>query len=440
MSDKSIWIAKGWVIAGAVSSAFVLTGQAQAAAFKLQEQSVRATGRAFSGEVADTGPESLWWNPAAIGGMSSSQAYFGITPILPRATSTDTGTVVLRPGQSPTGVGGASSQRNPVNDGVLPAGGFAIPLSDRLAIGLVATSPFSFTTEYAADSWARYGADTTKLRTYDLQPSIAFVPVPGLSIGAGLNIEYVRATLSNKLPDPISPLLPDAEQTLKGNGWDVGYSAGIQYRSHLIDLGLSYKSAIKHKLTGDFAIAGNQNPVLASIINRSIDGVHADFSTPWQLTAGARLHVTDRLTINGEFTRTGWDKFDAIRLSAPLSTAIPENYKNANSYALGFDYLVSPKLTIRGGVQRDLSPIIAGYRDPRVPDGNRWNFAVGSSYAVSSRFTVDLAASYDKIQSAQIDKIEVAYAGTPLQTVTLTSGQLHNARALVFGVGGRWNF
>lgn len=43
-----------------------LSAQAHAQAFYLQEQSARAAGRAFSGEVADTGAASLWWNPAAI--------------------------------------------------------------------------------------------------------------------------------------------------------------------------------------------------------------------------------------------------------------------------------------------------------------------------------------------------------------------------------------
>src|SRR3954471_14515599 len=40
---------------------------AAAAGFYLQEQSVRGWGRANSGEVADQGPASLWWNPASIG-------------------------------------------------------------------------------------------------------------------------------------------------------------------------------------------------------------------------------------------------------------------------------------------------------------------------------------------------------------------------------------
>jgi len=50
------------VTAGIATPAF-------AGAFYLQDQSAKATGRAYSGEVAYTGAESLWWNPASIAGM-----------------------------------------------------------------------------------------------------------------------------------------------------------------------------------------------------------------------------------------------------------------------------------------------------------------------------------------------------------------------------------
>ena len=445
MTIKTAMARKGAMLAAAGFSALAMAGQAHAAAFYLQEQSVRAIGRAFSGEVADTGSASMWWNPAAIGGATGIDGYLGASAILPRADSSDRGTMVVRPNPADPAhpivspVGGDPNQHNPINNGVLPSGGFAIPIGSRLAVGVVATSPYSFTTDYDADSWARYDADKTRLRTYDIQPTIAIMPVPGLSIGAGVNIERTTATLSNKLPDPISAQLPDAEQTLRGSGWDVGWSFGFQYRGPVVDLGVSYKSAIRHKLKGSFVIAGNQNPVLASQINQSIDGIHASFRTPWQVNVGARVHASDRLTIDGQITRFGWSRFDQISLP-DLGSALPEDYKNTWSYALGLDYAVTPQWTMRAGVQRDLSPIRSGYRDPRVPDGNRWNFALGTSYALSPHFTIDAAASYDKIASNPIDRNNAAYVGTPLQTVILTSGELHNAKAFVFGLGGRVSF
>lgn len=434
--------------AGTATALVALAGQAHAAAFYLQEQSVKATGRAFSGEVSEQGAQQMWWNPAAIGGISSAQGYFGLDAILPHANARNLGTEVARPGvaalgvpASLTAVGGSQNEHDPINDGYLPNGGFAMPLNEHWAVGVTATSPYSFTTNYAGDSWARYSADKTRLRTYDIQPVIAF-STGGLSIGAGPNVEYSKATFSNALPDPLSPLRPDGEQTLKGDGWNVGWSVGFQFHTDKVDMGMSYKSAIKHKLDGSLGIAGIAAPI-GALINTQVDTAHASFTTPWMVNVGMRYHFTPRFTLNGQITRTGWDKFDAIQLTnlgVLGNQTLPEDYHNTWSYAVGFDYAMTPKWTLRGGVQRDLSPIPTGEHDPRVPDGNRWNFALGTSYKLTSHVTLDAAASYDKIKGNPIDKTTAAYAGTPLQTVILTSGELTNARALVFGLGGNITF
>ena len=61
-------IARVMLLFGTAGVLFLTAGSpAHAAGFYLQEQSVRGWGRANSGEVADQGPASLWWNPAAIG-------------------------------------------------------------------------------------------------------------------------------------------------------------------------------------------------------------------------------------------------------------------------------------------------------------------------------------------------------------------------------------
>jgi long-chain fatty acid transport protein len=298
------------------------------------------------------------------------------------------------------------------------------------------TSPFSFTTNYDATSWARYTADKTKLRTIDLQPSVAFALTPNFVIGGAVNVEHSKATLSNYLPN-LSPLLADGHQTLEGSGWDVGYTLGAQYRGGPISLGVSYKSSIKHKLDGSVTIEGLLGPLAAQ--NRSIDAM-ADFRTPWQVTGGIRFKATDKLTLNGQIVRFGWGKFDAITLGAPLNTAIPEGYRNTWSYAGGVDYAVTPAWTLRAGVQYDETPTQNLERDARVPDSNRWNFSTGTSFALSKSFTIDGAVSYIKFKDVAINRTTAAYAGTAVQTPILVNGRLDNAHALVLAVGGRFSF
>src|SRR5579863_1761700 len=119
---------------------------AMAGGFYIQDQSTKGTGRAYSGEVADQGAESLWWNPAAIGGLDGGSAAISVTAILPKADVSNVNTLIIRPGQAPAPVGGDPVSRNPINNGVVPSGAIAHSLGHGVAVGLVVTAPFNFTT------------------------------------------------------------------------------------------------------------------------------------------------------------------------------------------------------------------------------------------------------------------------------------------------------
>ncbi|QIG80041.1 OmpP1/FadL family transporter [Stakelama tenebrarum] len=412
-------------------------GAANAQAFYLQEQSAKGAGRAFSGEAADQGADSLWWNPAASAGLDRAEATASASAILPKGEVVDNGTVIVRPGQPPAPVGGVGYSTNPIENGLLPAGSVAVPLTDRLSVGLTVASPFSFTTDYNDDSWARYSADKTRLRTYDIQPSVAYAPTDWLRVGAALNIEYAEATLSNKLPN-LSPALPDGQQTLEGDGWDFGWTVGAQLHGGPVTVGLSYKSAIEHTLDGSVTIDGLVGPLAGQ--NMQLDGVEAVYSTPWQAIGAIRFAASDKVTLNAQVIRYGWSEFDAIRLGAPLSSAIPERYEDSWSFAGGIDWQVDPSLTLRTGVQFAETPTQDTERDARVPDSDRLNIGAGASLQVSDSFSVDAAANYIMFEDAPIDRVTAAYAGTTAQTPILTDGELRDASAVVLTLGGRFRF
>lgn len=430
----------------ALVSAFGFASTAYADAFYLQAQSARGAGRAFSGEAADTGAASLWWNPAAIAGIRDGSAAIAATAIRPKGDVVDNGTIIGRPtftaagqpnGLNYTPVGGNGTSRDPINNGVVPSGAVAYPLTDRIAIGVSVTSPFSFTTNYEANSWARYTADKTRLRTIDVQPSIGIAVTDWLRVGGALNVEYTDATLNNALPN-LSAALPDGFQELKGDGWDFGWTAGVQLHNDFATVGVSYKSSIRHNLKGSLNITGLVGPLASS--NVSIDGAKASFNTPGQVIVAGRVRATNALTLNAQVVAYNWSKFDTIDLGAPLNTAIPEFYRDSWSLAGGLDYDVTPKATIRAGIQRTKTPTQDGLRDARVPDADRWTYAAGGSYQLTSNIALDAAAQYVDFSDTTIDRVTAAYAGTAVQTPIITNGLLQNAHAVVLSLGGRMTF
>lgn len=406
---------------------------AKAAGFYLQDQSVKGGGRAYSGEAADMGAESLWWNPASIAGIERSESYSGITGIFVNSTVTDHGSTVGHLGGGPRAIGGNDRVDNPVSNGILPTGAFAYRINGQWAVGMSVTSPFSFVTKYPTDSWTRYTALTSRLTTIDLQPTLAWRPTRWLGIGVGPNIEYTVAALSNALPN-LFPGQPDGQQTLHGNGWNVGYNVGIQlHLTERLVFGAAYRSRVKHELSGKLDVSGLTG-LLAGQNFRADAG--ANFTTPWAATFGLRWKATDRLTLNAQTVRQGWSTFDAIYVTSPVKSQTSENYRDTLNGAFGIDYQVTPRWVMRSGVQYDPTPTPGPTRDARVPDANRWLFSIGTSVLVGKQLSVDASVTYVDFQNSAINRNATAYGGTPVQVPVGLRGTVE-ASGVVAGIGTR---
>jgi long-chain fatty acid transport protein len=423
--------------AGVALLALAAASQASASAFYLQEQSVRGTGRAYSGEVADKGVGSLWWNPASIAGLEKSEGYLGLNAILVQSNVTDTGSTITRP-IPPTGlttaVGGQDRASKPINNGVVPNGGVAFKINDKLSLGLSVAAPYNFTTEYNKASWTRYDALKSQLRTVNVDGVVAYKVSDFLDLGVGVSALYADAELTNALPN-ISPLQADGQQALKGDGWAYGYTVGAQlHPSKSLTIGASYRSKIDQKLDGTVTVSGLLAPIPAAN-NFSVDG-QAKITLPWIANLGARWAVNDKLTLNGSVSRVGWGEFDAIRVSftGGSSTSV-QDYKDVTTYAVGVDYQATPRLTLRTGVQYDPTPTPDVGRTARVPDGDRMMYAVGATWAASDNLKLDAAINYISFDDSKINRTDVTATGS---TVNLR-GNVEGS-AVVLSTGARFSF
>lgn len=422
------------IVAGVASLAL----PASAASFYLQDQSVKGLGRAYSGEVADQGAASLWWNPAAIA-RSGGEIYLGENTILTSATVADRGSTITRPippAGLTTPVGGEPRSYNPIQTGVLPNGAFAMPIGDRFAVGFSVAAPYDFTSTYGSTSFARYDGEKSRLTTIDLQFTGAMKVNDWLDIGAALNTEYTSSTLTGALPN-LSPLLPDGQQSLKGDGWNYGYSVGAQAHTGPWEFGVSYKSAMDHDLDGSVNVSGLLGPLAAA--NISTKG-SAHYTTPWIATAGVRYHLNPQLTLNAQVNHFGWSEFDAIRVNyAGQNQVTPEHYRNTTSGAVGVDYAVNPAWTLRAGVGYDTSPTVSAYRDTRVPDSDRILYTVGTSVKVRPNLTVDAAAGYVGFNGSSVNNNLVFYNGTAARTTANERASV-SGNAKLLSLGMRYSF
>ncbi|MCC4232068.1 OmpP1/FadL family transporter [Sphingobium soli] len=401
------------------TAALALPVPALAGGFYLQEQSPIEIGRALSGgAAAGDDPSTIYFNPAAMTELQGVQLSAGASALMASAHQTNRGSYRSVPG---------STVRVPVTGGdggnpfesVIPVPSFyaSAQVTDKLWLGLGVNAPFGLKLEYADDFFGRYDSLYTDLKTYNIQPSAAYKLTDNLSIGGGVDVQYVKATLTNALPQ-VSPLVPtDGFTSLKGDDWSVGWNAGLFYTTGDTNFGVHYRSGISHKLQGTQIISGLAAPLTAA---NGEFAATAPLDLPDIVTVSMMHRLTPRLRamITGKWYN--WSKFKGIAVTSATGTTNKElDYKDSYSVSVGGEYDVSPALTLRAGTMFDRTPTNPQYLTTRVPDGDRVWLTGGATWNMSEMMALNLSYAHTFVEKANIIRPD-SYFPTPA-TVTATT-------------------
>lgn len=420
------------VVAGAAA---FMSVSAQGAGFALQEQSVKASGRAFAGEVAMADDASvMFYNPAGMTQLAGPQVYAGAYAIIPKAKLSDGGsTLAIGPFPS-IPVGGLSAEQG---FSAQPAGYMygAAPIGEGLWAGIAVTVPFGLKNDYKTDYFGRYDSTKSTFIAIDVAPTVAYRLSDQVSLGGSINFQHADAELVNALPNPLAPGGPspatDGVFTAEGDDWSIGFTAGILvHATSDLRFGLSYRSSIKHRLEGDATteFAGTT----------TVQGVSADVDLPELISAGFAYEATPDLTLLAQFNYYGWSSFEEVRLVFEDTTeaATVEDFRNVWGVSVGAQYVVDEAWTVRGGLEYDQSPSRDAYRSTRIPDADRIWAAVGATYRFSDRVAVDLSYVHMFVKSEPINRTnEFPLLVTTVETVGTTKTSSN-----VLGIGLRGSF
>lgn len=399
-----------------VAGTFGIGNPVLASGFGLIEQSVTGLGNAFSGSstIAEDG-STIYFNPAGLTRLEGNSVMGAVYLISPTVRFTDRGSTVITGASLKGGNGGDGGE-----DVFVPNFYAVWDVSDRIKLGLGVNVPFGLATKYEEDWVGRYQAIKSELTTININPTIAAKITNELSIGAGINIQYADATLSNAIDFgtigrsvglPSQPQSADGELEVTGNDWGVGYNLGLLYEPRQgTRLGLAYRSGINYNLEGD---ADFSVPTSAGILTRSgrfVDtGVEASLKTPDSLSLGFYQQVTPQIALTGDFTWTNWSRFEELRIryDNPIQpdSVQPENWEDTLRLALGAKYDVSEALTLRAGVAYDQSPVPEEFRTPRIPDSDRFWLALGASYRPTKSFSFDIGYAHLFVSDGSIDEV-----------------------------------
>jgi long-chain fatty acid transport protein len=368
---------------------------ALAAGFQINESSASGLGTAYAGGAAAAEDAStLWSNAAGMSRLRETQLVGAVHLIRPSIKFRNENSVNAT-GQPLGGDGGDAGSLNVVPNLYLMA-----PLDAQWSVGLGLSSPFGLVTEYDSTWVGRFQAIKSSIKTINVNPAVAWRPLPRVGVGLGLNYQYIKAEFTNKIPPAaISGL--DATAVVEGtdNAW--GWNAGVLWElDDKTRAGAHYRSNIDYHVTGTVTAS---NPAIAPAFNSDIS---SDVKLPAILNLSYFVTLNDRWDVMLDAQWTQWSTIQTLRFVRANGTVLsstPENFKDTWKFALGANYRYNSILLLRGGLAFDESPVPNVDRTPRLPDADRTWLALGLQYRISPALTFDAGAAYVLAKKASID-------------------------------------
>ncbi len=378
------------------------------AGFGLIEQNGSGMGNAYAGQAASAQDAStIFFNPAGMTRLPDRQVV-AAGHLFAHQTEFS-GTV------SPAIGGGNGGDAGGLS--LVPNGYFAFRLTPEVHLGIGVFAPFGLKTEYDATWVGRVHAIESDLKTININPSIAWKLGETLSLGAGVSMQYIEATLSNSAG-------PGAVGEVKGDDVGWGFNLGALWQlTPQTRVGLAYRSEIEHELEGDLRVNG---AVVAA-------PVFADATLPDTLALSLQHTLNERWELLADVTWTGWSDFDVLDIvNAAGASVVPpvrENWDDSYRYSLGANYQLNERVKLRGGIAFDETPVSDPFRTARIPDEDRTWLALGVQYRLSPASLIDFGYTHLFVDEAPINEFRsgVTLSGEYETVVDIFSVQLtHN--------------
>ncbi len=358
------------------------------AGFAVTAQGAAASGKGGSFTAQADDPSAIYYNPAGISQLRTSEVLLGTTVILPDTE------------YSPLQTGPATEEEPQTF--FLPQLYVTAPIGRDFTTGLGLYTPFGVATDWPTGWDGRFQITYVGVQATMLSPTVSWQASPNLAVAAGMNVAYVKFTerrqinLSRVGEDTgVGPVPGNPEGAVEVEGDTVGYGynlGALVTPSERWQLGLTYRSSVRADINdahADFTI-----PVAPFAPFFPDGGAEAVITLPPTVRAGALFRPTRRWNIEANAIWTGWSTIDQLVLKfdqglpPPGTDTTVLQWDDAMAYGVGTQYEWS-KFVVRGGYTLDYSPIPDSTVSPILPDGTRHWFSAGAGYR-ASRWTLDL--------------------------------------------------
>jgi long-chain fatty acid transport protein len=377
--------------------AALFTGSASAAGFQLLEQNASGIGNAYAGSAAIADNAStIYFNPAGMTMLQAREISGGLSIVKPSSKFSDTGSVI-----APAAFGGTGGDAG--DWGFLPNGYLSWALSKDLYVGVGVGAPFGLKTEYDPDWVGRFQSIKFEIKTYNVNPSIAYRLNDKISLGAGVNWQRIEAVYERQAA-VVNALARATRVKLDVDGDSWGWNVGALFQlSPSTRIGVSYRSTIEHDVDGSLT-SSNQ------LVSPDV-GARATIKLPDTYILSVVQKLDDRWEMLGDVSYTGWSSIESVPIirttgAAPGSTAqtLDPQFKDTWRLAFGGNYKYTDALKLKFGVAWDQTPVPdPQHRLVALPDEDRIWFSVGAQWKVTPASALDVGLAYLFVDDPVID-------------------------------------
>ncbi len=420
---------------------------ALAAGYAVGQESVTGMGVAYAGGTASADDVStIFYNPAGMTRIGGSQVMYGGAAVFPSIHFREQNSTLFDGTATSGGEGGNGGQ-----NALVPHLYGVYTASNGMKFGLGINSPFSIVTNYE-DGWkGRYNEITTSVKSFNVNPSVAKIVAPGLSVGAGLSVQLLKAKLLQNIDFGsncaqalgagfclgtfgIAPGQSDGSGKVRGHAFGFGFNIGVLYEpAEGTRFGAHYRSRMNFNFDGKgkFSIPQGARAFLNAVgLPDSFAIANAKFTLvePEMASVSAHHALTDKWAVMADVTWTRWAVLDKLKIDFDDQTTtnlLEAKWDNVFRYSLGATYKPSRNMVWRAGVAFDDSPINGDFRGPGIPDSDRIVLGLGLGLAVSDEVWMDVGYQHLFFKTGNTRRVSA--------TNSVLSGDFH-VNVDVFGV------
>jgi long-chain fatty acid transport protein len=308
------------------------------------------------------------------------------------------------------------------SNNVVPDLHYIKPLRNNMTLTFGITAPNGLKTDWNANAWNKspdgfYNISTlSSVKVVDINPGLSYKISPKWAVAFGVNALQGEADYNSLIN------MGAGESTLtnqlKGTAFD--WNAGVLFRPRSsTSFGLSYRSPYTLDASGPskYTVAGAEPMVKTA---------NANMRFPSKILFSVDQKVNGRLDLLASVFHTQWSQLQSLEIkNTPVpfypNQIIDMHYKDTNLYSVGALYHYNRKITLMGGVGRDITPVRNGYRDTRLPDANRTDVGLGLAYKINNTSSFDISAQDIISSSVRVDDSSRQPVQPELPTITGTA-------------------